>query len=398
MGAVWALIVTFGQRMRAVGLLWLCGICLRMTILAVPPVLPAIHADLRLSATEIGLLGSLPIALFALAALPGSLLIVRFGAKAALLGGLLITAVGSVLRGFGSDVSILFSATALMGCGIAVMQPSMPVLVRTWLPSRIGFGTALYSNGLLFGEVLPVWLTVPAILPLVGGSWRADLAVWSAPIVAAAILVALFAPPQTDPIMSTSLAGRRWWPDWKTPRIWLLGLLFGCINSIYFTTNFFLPDFLTALGHGERIGGALTALNLAQMPSSLLLLAVAGKIERRAWPYLVLAGIMAAGIGGLAFVGGPATWLWTALIGFGTSATMILGLTLPALLCEPHDVGRTSAGMFAISYASGVAVAIVSGALWDLSAVPRLVFLPIALCAAALEGAALALKRYRQLR
>ena len=55
------------------------------------------------------------------------------------------------------------------------MQPSMPPLVRAWLPDRIGFATAVYTNGLLIGEVLPVALTLPLVLPLVGGSWRARL-------------------------------------------------------------------------------------------------------------------------------------------------------------------------------------------------------------------------------
>lgn len=63
----------------AVVLLWLCGTGLRLTILAVPPLLPLIRAELHLSATAVGVLISLPVALFSLAALPGSLLIARLG-------------------------------------------------------------------------------------------------------------------------------------------------------------------------------------------------------------------------------------------------------------------------------------------------------------------------------
>jgi hypothetical protein len=36
------------------------------------------------------------------------------------------------------------------------MHPSMPPLARTWLPDRTGFATAVYANGLLIGEILPV--------------------------------------------------------------------------------------------------------------------------------------------------------------------------------------------------------------------------------------------------
>ena len=65
-------------------LLWLAGTALRLTILAVPPVIPLIHDELNLSATEIGFLTGLPSMLFALAAVPGSLLIARLGVKAAI--------------------------------------------------------------------------------------------------------------------------------------------------------------------------------------------------------------------------------------------------------------------------------------------------------------------------
>ena len=41
--------------LRALLLLWLAGNALRLTILAVPPVTPLIHADLHLSETQVGM-------------------------------------------------------------------------------------------------------------------------------------------------------------------------------------------------------------------------------------------------------------------------------------------------------------------------------------------------------
>src|ERR1700760_3690213 len=80
-------------------LLWLAGASLRITVLAVPPIVPLLHADLHLSETGIGVLSSLPPMLFALAAVPGSLLIARFGLVPALLVGLLLNAIGGAARG-----------------------------------------------------------------------------------------------------------------------------------------------------------------------------------------------------------------------------------------------------------------------------------------------------------
>src|SRR5476649_927460 len=103
-------------------LLWLAGNGLRLTILAVPPVIPLIHDDLHMSATQIGILTGLPSMLFAIAAVPGSLLIARLGVRSALVVGLSITAIGGALRGALPDVTWLYATTTAMGAGVAIMQ------------------------------------------------------------------------------------------------------------------------------------------------------------------------------------------------------------------------------------------------------------------------------------
>src|SRR5262245_54520024 len=115
-------------------LLWLFGICLRITVLAIPPVIPQIHDSFALSQSAVGALTSLPVLLFSFAAIPGSLLVARFGAAHALAAGILVCGVASALRGAGDHVGILFGATFAMGVGIAVMQPALPAVVRDWVP------------------------------------------------------------------------------------------------------------------------------------------------------------------------------------------------------------------------------------------------------------------------
>ena len=94
---------------------------------------------------------------------------------------------------------------------------------------------------------------------------------------------------------------------------------------------------------------------------------------------------------------GPATIVWAALLGFSDSAALIVGLTLPALLCRPEDVARTSAGMFTISYGGAVAIAVLSGAAWDISRIPALAFVPIAGCAIGLAASAAGMRSKKQL-
>jgi CP family cyanate transporter-like MFS transporter len=290
-----------GRLLTCVALLWLAGIGLRLTILAVPPVIPLMHDDLRMSATEIGLLTGLPSVLFAFAAVPGSLLIARFGALSTLVTGLFATAVGSALRGAAPDVVLLDAATILTGFGVAVMQPSLPPLVRTWLPGRIGFGTAVYTNGLLVGEILPVALALPVVLPLVGGSWRLGFAVWAIPVVVIALAVLALAPRPAAISNGATTVVRRWWPDWRSSLLWRLGLMLGSVNATYFATNAFLPDYLHHLGRSDLVSPALTALNAGQLPASFLLLAVAGRLERHAWPYVGCGVLSLAAVLGIIF-------------------------------------------------------------------------------------------------
>ena len=141
--------------LRALALLWLAGCALRLTILAVPPVIPRIHDELTLNATQVGILTGLPSMLFAFAAVPGSLLIARLGVTPAMVVGLLLNAVGGALRGAVPDVYWLYAMTIAMGAGVAIMQVTMPSAVRAWAPQRIGFATAIYTNGLIVGEILP---------------------------------------------------------------------------------------------------------------------------------------------------------------------------------------------------------------------------------------------------
>lgn len=358
-------------------LLWLAGVALRLTILAVPPVIPMIHDDLKLSATEVGILTGLPSMLFAFAAVPGSLLIARLGISAALVFGLAFTAIGGALRGAFPDIIWLYAMTVVMGGGVAIMQVTMPPAVRAWAPHRIGFATAIYTNGLLIGEVLPVALMLPLVLPFVGGRWQWGFVVWSIPVAIIAALVMLLAPRTSN---GSTLVRRRWWPDWRNQLIWRLGIMLGTINATYFATNAFLPDYMRSKGQSEWISAALSGLNAGQLPASFLLLAFASRLERKAWPYVVCGGLCVIATGGIVISSGA--WIVAAatLQGFSASAILILVLALPPLLSPPDDVHRVSAAMFTISYSCAVIVPVISGLTWDVTGVASTAFLPIALC------------------
>jgi CP family cyanate transporter-like MFS transporter len=365
-------------------------------VLATPPVIPLLHADLHLSETQIGWLSSLPPMLFAIAAVPGSLLIARFGLLQALLVGLLLTALGGAARGAMADVTFLFASTVVMAAGVAIMQPILPPLVRAWFPARIGFATAVYTTGLLVGEILPAGLTIPLVLPLVDGSWRLSFVIWTIPVLLTAAVVAIYAKRLDGAKNAAPAANTLWWPDWRRPLIWQLGLILGSVNAIYFVSNAFLPDYVIAQGRPDLVGSALTALNVGQLPAAFLMLGLAGSLVTRPWAYAVsgLASLLA--LIGMVMSHGVGIVVFAGLLGFTDALTLILALALPSMLSAPDDVHRTSAGMFTISYSCAMLLSIIGGWLWDLTAMPIASFAPVALCAIVIVVLASTVKNARQ--
>jgi CP family cyanate transporter-like MFS transporter len=366
---------------RLLALLWLGGVASRMPILAIPPVIPLIHDDLHLSETAVGFLSGLPLGMFALAAVPGSLFVARLGVRRTMLYGLLLTAVASAARSAAIDPLTLFAATALTGFAVAVMQPALPSLVRAWVPARVPLGTAVYTNGMVSGATSGPAFTIPFVLPWLGGSWRLDLIFWSALIGVIALLFAAFGPRTAAAPAGVMAAPNRWWPNWKDPLIWRLGIAFGATNTAYFGANAFLPDYLVTIGRPDLTGASLGWLNGAQLFASFGLLWLAARVHRRAWPYLVFGPLCVAAFAAIVWVGGAWIVPAAAILGVSAAVPFVLILALPPALSAPNDVHRTAAGMFTISYGLAVVVPVICGALWDLSGAAWTAFVPLAICA-----------------
>jgi CP family cyanate transporter-like MFS transporter len=357
-------------------LLWTCGASLRLTIWALPPVMALIQHDLRLSGTEVGLLFGIPAILFAVAATPGSTLTARFGLRSTLLTGVVLTALAGALRGATATAWQLYLTSIVMSSGIAIMQPAMAAAVRAWIPERATFGTAVYTNGLMVGQIIPVATMLPFVLPHLG-SWRPALAVWSIPLVGTAILVAILQPPSTTPAIIGQL---RWLPEWNSRLNWRIGLILASVVSTFFCINGFLPAYLTGHGHPELISPALTALNMGQIPTSLLLLLAADKVQGRRWPYLLFGPLLMGSVIGIMSSASYWTVFWAALVGATCGVALALGLALAPLLCRhPDDVARTSAAGFAISFGFATLVSFLSGAVWDMVGTVDAALIPILL-------------------
>jgi CP family cyanate transporter-like MFS transporter len=355
-------------------LFWLGGVDLRLTLLAVPPVLPLIHRQLGLSEFGVAALTNVPVLLLSVAAIPGSLAIARWGARGALIGALWLIAIAAALRGAGPSIAMLFTATIVMGAGIAMAQTSLPTLVRAWYPDRIALATSVWANGLLCGEALSASLTIPLILPWFGGAWEPAVAVWSIPVALTAIAVALVpAPPGVH-----SGGAMRWLPDFRDARVWRIGVFQSAASLAYFGANTFIPDYLHAVGRPELVGGCLAALNIGQLPASLIIGIVPLRELARRRTSSAFAVLIAGALATFVFIpAGVAAITASAVFGFAGAYILAFSFALPAFLAAGPDVARVSAGTFTIGYAIAFVTTVFAGALWDASHQPALAFLPI---------------------
>jgi len=370
-------------------LLWLAGIDLRITLLAVPPLIPHIHRDLRLDETAVAALLGSPVLLLALAATLGSMIISRFDARRTVIFGLVLLAATSALRGMGPSLAMLFAMTLVMGASVAILQPALPALVFHWAPSHVGVATAVYSNGLIIGELLGAGLTTQFALPLCG-SWPRALAFWSlAPLLTAPVLWWM------TPALGTGEASEpsRWLPDFHRGLTWRLGLIQAGGGTVYFGANAFLPDYLHHAGAAHLIGPSLLSLNAAQLPASIAIALKPGWFVGRKGPVQAMALCVAAGLA-VFFI--PHDWSRMAgatILGFSAAFGFVLSLAFPPLLAEtPGDVHRISAGMFTIGYGMAFIVPLMGGAVWDRTGVAAAAMAPVAVGALCLLLGPLGLK------
>lgn len=378
------------NRIGVLAVLWLAGLYLRLPMLVAPPLAPLIGGELDLNQSQIGALTTIPVLMLALGALPGSFFIARLGARQALTLALVVLALASAGRGLAPPTVLLFAGTALLGFAVAVMQPALPVLVGQWSPGALALGSAVYMNGMLMGEFIGAGLTLPVVLPMLGGDWRASLLVWSLPALLVAGLVygvgrggagrnrALESAPTAAAAGSAAAAAA------GAPRdlAWQLGILLGAASAGFFGTNAYMASVLAESGQIALLPQALFWFNATQVAGSLVMVAIGHHLLGRRWPVIGSAAGVLLGLIGFG-VGGEAVALAAVLVlGLCTCLQLILMVSLVPQVASGDAAARLAAGMFTVGYLLGFLVPQLGGLLADLTGTARAALLPMIVLAA----------------
>ena len=388
-------IITLWRRIVVGVLLTLVGFQLRSVILAVPPVLPLIQHDLGLSYSETGLLTSLPTLVLACFAWPVGVLAERVGPRLCVSLGLILLALGTLLRAVWVSAIALFLFTFLLSLGIVLAQTAVPVLIRRWFPNAIGSVAALFSDGLIIGEAVAAGSTLPLMEQFWGkDGWVATFIFWGLPVFVLLALWLIIAPrasalnvssPVPEALNAELMHKDKLLSPQRTGVSALhLGILVGAGSLIYFGMNAWIASYNQALHHSSLTPLVLTILNSAQLPVSLAITVIAQQVAGRRLPFIVAGVICVCSIMGWIFTPVTLEPLWATLLGGSSAMVFTLGIALPPLLAAPHEVGRLTGITISLTYAVAFLGPFVGGALWDIFQIPAISFTPVIVASLAL--------------
>jgi MFS transporter, CP family, cyanate transporter len=291
----------------------LVALNLRGPIVAVAPVVDAIRADLGVPAAVAGLLTSLPVLAFAVAAPPASWMIGRLGPERATLVGLAVLGAGTLLRS-ADGVAGALTGTALIGAGITVGNVVVPVVIGRDFPHRSGALLGAYTATMNVGSMITLSITVPLAD---GVGWRVALLAWLVVAVAAVVVWTVATRGRTPGPGTTAVRDTTGTPaPWRRPVGWLLVAAFAGQSFSYYGLTAWLPEILADLrGLGAASAGVASSLFQVFAVAG----ALATPVVRNRTGSLRLAFVPVA-LGWLALPGGlllaPAAWpLWCSLGG-----------------------------------------------------------------------------------
>lgn len=284
-----------------IALAWLATVVLvtlnlRPFLTAIGPLTPTIQAHTGLGLQALAWLTLLPMALMGAGTWLAPALLPRLGARPTLALALTLLALGCALR---LVPAWLLATAALCGVGVALVQGTLPGLIKLHTPRHVAPMMGVYSASLMGGGALGAQLSPLALQWGLG--WSGALALWTLPVLAALALAWWQLGRMATPAAGATQHGASAWLL-RRPRTWYLMLAFGLMNGDYASMIAWLAPHYQELGWSAAQSGALVALlSIAQAAAALLLpvLAARGGPDRRPWLWFTL-GCQALGFALLA--------------------------------------------------------------------------------------------------
>ncbi|MFL7843468.1 CynX/NimT family MFS transporter [Raoultella ornithinolytica] len=314
---------------------------LRVTFTGAAPLLDAIRADYGLSTAQTGMLTTLPLLAFGLVSPLAAGVGRRLGIERSLLVTLVLICLGIGLRSLPST-ALLFGGTAIIGCGIALGNVLLPGLIKRDFSQHVARMTGAYSITMGGAAALGSAMVVP--LALAGFGWHGALLM----LMVFPLLALLVWLPQTRKTATAPLTGSGAMHNrgiWRSALAWQVTLFLGINSLVYYVIIGWLPAILQSLGYSEAQAGSLHGLlQLATAAPGLAIPLILHRLKDQRAIAIIVALMCAISACGLWFWPGQAV-VWTLVFGFGSGATMILGLTFIGLRANSAHQAAALSGM-----------------------------------------------------
>ncbi|MFD8321780.1 CynX/NimT family MFS transporter [Kitasatospora purpeofusca] len=353
----------------------LVALNMRACLAAVSPMVGEIQRSFGLSATASGLITTVPVLFQGVGAPLTPRLTRRFGTERVVLGAVLVLGAGVLLRVLPS-VAALYAGCVVIGVAIAVLNVSMPGLVKREFPDRAAAMTGVYSTTMLVGATMAAGLSVPLEHAL-GGGWEASLGAWSLLALVAAVAwlpQVLRARAARDGAGAAAVSGAAAAPVapvrpiqgiWRSPLAWQISLFMGISSLLVYTLVAWMPTILADHGMDRGEAGLVFAFsNLVQVAGAFLVPLFAGRMTNQRALAVSMALLNAVGIAVLLIAPVPGAWVAAVILGVAQGGSLGLGLAFIVLRTDSAAGAAQLGGMSqAVGYLVAAAGPVGAGAL-----------------------------------
>ncbi|MFF2143571.1 CynX/NimT family MFS transporter [Kitasatospora sp. NPDC058190] len=348
----------------------LVALNMRACLAAISPMVGEIQRTFGLSATASGLITTVPVLFQGVGAPLTPRLTRRFGAERVVLAAVLVLGAGVLLRVLPS-VYALYAGCVVIGVAIAVLNVSMPGLVKREFPDRAATMTGVYSTTMLVGATLAAGTSVPLEHAL-GGGWRASLGAWSLLALVAAVAwlpQVLRSRQEKAAVAAAAQPGKPIEGIWKSPLAWQISLFMGISSLLVYILVAWMPTILADHGMDRGQAGLVFAFsNLVQVAGAFLVPLMAGRMTSQRTLAVTMAALNGLGIAMLLVAPVSAAWASAAVLGVAQGGSLGLGLAFIVLRTGTAAGAAQLGGMSqAIGYLVAAAGPVGAGALHQLT-------------------------------
>ena len=350
---------------------------LRGPITGIGPILAFISDDLNLSATQAGMLTTLPLLAFAIFSPLSSGLARKIGLEPSLMLALLAITSGIVIRSAGSTLT-LYLGTCIIGIGIAIGNVLLPSLLKRDFPNKVPTLTAIYVLMMGVGATISSSTTIP-MLNLANSLNITMIPNWAFALATTLILpiiTMLIWLPQTSnhtkPATDTADIDSHSYM-WRSAAAWQVSGFLALNSFIMYAFIAWLPSILVSNGYSEHQAGYIHGiLQLASAAPAIVLIPLMAKVKDKRVLSLMMTILAFIGITGLLMMPQHAIG-WVMMLGFSCGGGFILGLSFVGLRTHnAHQAAALSGMAQCIGYLFAATGPIIFGSLhettgsWDM--------------------------------